>query len=292
MLCHVADQFHVLQNASDVIIKVVMNMVPSTINLANENKTCIVEGEKRKQQTLEGDKLKKYEFIMEVKAEYNKWGNYQEICRKYNLSRHTVKAYCEMFDPKVQLLKRKKRRKIKWDNYIDEIRGLLEQGYSVKKIHEQLFSDMPKYKYEALRHYCRELNIGGNRNTETHNIDSRNLGNFIAGLPYNRDKMLVDISKLDEDKELTECTILIARLKHSFDTKNVEEFKSIFEYEFTNKKLINFVNGLESDYDAIKNSIVTNYNNSIQEGMVSKVKSIKKEMYGKCGIDLLKTKIL
>ncbi len=42
----------------------------------------------------------------------------------------------------------------------------------------------------------------------------------------------------------------------------------------------------------LKNSIVTNYNNSLQEGMVNKVKSIKKEMYGKCRFKLLETKIL
>lgn len=294
-LCHIADQFHVLKNASDVIVKVIMSTIPSSVTVNTEDTEDAVSGiggEKLKQQKLEGGKLKKFNLIMAVKEDYKKYGNYQELVRKYNLSRHTVKNYCDMVDPESHLLKRKKRRKVKWDEYIDEIKELLEQGYSVKKVHEKLFSNMPSYKYETLRHYCRELNIGGNRNLDTYTIDNRNIGNFIAGLNYNRDRFLSDIQKLEDEKVVTECAVLIAKLKASFDYKNINEFKSIFEYAFTNKQLINFIKGMDSDYDAIKNSIVTNYNNSIQEGMVNKVKSIKKEMYGRCGFDLLKTKIL
>lgn len=50
---------------------------------------------------------------MKVKEDYKKCGNYQELCRKYSLSRHTVKVYCEMVDPKSHLLKRNKKTKDK-----------------------------------------------------------------------------------------------------------------------------------------------------------------------------------
>lgn len=291
-LCHIADQFHILQNASDVIAKVVTSTLPSFITVDSEEEATAIGGEKIKTPKLIGNKLVKYNLIMRVKSEYEKYGSYAQVARELDMNHRTVKVYCELKDPKSWLLKRRKTRVLKWDEYKREITDLLKQGYSVKKVYEKLFSDMPDYKFGTLRHYCRELNIGGNRNTKNCNIDSKNIANFISGFSYNRDKLLSNFQKLEDDVIITECAVLIARLKSAFNHKDISEFKSLFDYEFTNKKLINFIKGLDSDYDAIINSILTNYNNSIQEGMVNKVKSIKKEMYGRCSLELLTIKIL
>ncbi len=129
---------------------------------------------------------------------------------------------------------------------------MLNQGYSAKVVFETLFSEKPEYKYPTFRYWCRDLYFDGNRRTKTHKIECQNIANFLCGFDYNREKLLYDISKLDDYSVVTECAILICRLKSGFNHRCIKEFKSIFEYVFTNKKLINFVKGLDSDYDAIK----------------------------------------
>jgi DNA-binding CsgD family transcriptional regulator len=53
-----------------------------------------------------------------------------------------------------------------------------------------------------------------------------------------------------------------------------------------------FLNGLNKDINAIKNSIVYDYNNGLAEGKVNKLKVIKRIMYGRCSFDLLRKKVL
>jgi DNA-binding CsgD family transcriptional regulator len=53
-----------------------------------------------------------------------------------------------------------------------------------------------------------------------------------------------------------------------------------------------FLNGLNKDIDAVKNSIVYDYNNGLAEGKVNKLKVIKRIMYGRCSFELLRKKVL
>jgi transposase len=47
-----------------------------------------------------------------------------------------------------------------------------------------------------------------------------------------------------------------------------------------------------NDIESVKNSISSKYNNGLLEGMVNKVKGIKRTSYGRCNFDLLRSKIL
>jgi len=84
------------------------------------------------------------------------------------------------------------------------------------------------------------------------------------------------------------------------------EFKSILREQLIDKidpwihsartleihEVNSFVNGLERDFDAVKNAIIYQYNNGLAEGSVNKLKVIKRIMYGRCSFELLKAKIL
>ncbi|MCW6109123.1 transposase [Clostridium sporogenes] len=58
------------------------------------------------------------------------------------------------------------------------------------------------------------------------------------------------------------------------------------------KEIDSFVNGINRDIDAVKNDILYYYNNGLAEGVVNKLKLIKRTMYGRCNFNLLKNKIL
>ena len=48
----------------------------------------------------------------------------------------------------------------------------------------------------------------------------------------------------------------------------------------------------QKDYQAVRNTIRTNVTNGITEGYVNKLKAVKRMMYGRAGIKLLKRKLV
>lgn len=53
-----------------------------------------------------------------------------------------------------------------------------------------------------------------------------------------------------------------------------------------------FIKGIKLDYAAVKNTIIQNVTNGITEGFVNKLKTVKRLMYGKASIGLLKNKMI
>lgn len=53
-----------------------------------------------------------------------------------------------------------------------------------------------------------------------------------------------------------------------------------------------FILGIMRDFQAVRNTIKLDITNGITEGYVNKLKTIKRNMYGKAGIELLKNKIV
>ena len=53
-----------------------------------------------------------------------------------------------------------------------------------------------------------------------------------------------------------------------------------------------FVLGIKKDYNAVRNTIRLNVTNGITEGYVNKLKAVKRLMYGRAGIELLKNKLV
>ena len=56
--------------------------------------------------------------------------------------------------------------------------------------------------------------------------------------------------------------------------------------------LNSFIKGLENDYDAVLNSMKYTQSNGLVEASVHKIKKVKRIMHGRCGFELLKSKIL
>jgi transposase len=60
----------------------------------------------------------------------------------------------------------------------------------------------------------------------------------------------------------------------------------------TNKNLKSFAAGLFRDLIAVKNSIISDHSNGFIEGNNNRLKMIKRTMYGRAGLDLLRAKII
>ena len=110
------------------------------------------------------------------------------------------------------------------------------------------------------------------------------------------------------NKELTEehkCHIL-NQYPHIYELHScIKEFRRIFEerkvpllYLFIEKyskseikALQSFANGLSHDIDAVENAVAYDYSNGFVEGTNSRLKMIKRTMYGRCDKRLLEEKL-
>ena len=57
------------------------------------------------------------------------------------------------------------------------------------------------------------------------------------------------------------------------------------------KALKSFADGLKRDIDAVENAVAYNFSNGFVEGTNSRLKMIKRSMYGRCGKQLLEAKL-
>jgi len=58
------------------------------------------------------------------------------------------------------------------------------------------------------------------------------------------------------------------------------------------KNLKSFANGITKDQTAVENAITSKYSNGFLEGNNGRLKMIKRTMYGRAGLPLLRAKIL
>jgi len=84
-----------------------------------------------------------------------------------------------------------------------------------------------------------------------------------------------DFRKIYEDKD----TVLLNRFIERYSNSPLQPIKS-------------FASGLRGDLDAIKNSVTSDLSNGFVEGNNNKIKVIKRMMYGRAKIDLLRIRVL
>lgn len=112
---------------------------------------------------------------------------------------------------------------------------------------------------------------------------------------------------LDAELAETHKKYVIEKYPQIGELKNcIREFREIYEkksmpllYLFIEKykrseikTITRFANGLEKDLEAVENSVASCLSNGFVEGTNSKLKMIKRTMYGRCGIGLLSAKLM
>ena len=57
-------------------------------------------------------------------------------------------------------------------------------------------------------------------------------------------------------------------------------------------ELASFVNGIRRDYPAVRAAFSSEWSNGITEGHVNRLKFLKRQMFGRAHLDLLRVKVL
>ena len=99
------------------------------------------------------------------------------------------------------------------------------------------------------------------------------------------------VSKYPKVIEIQRC---IYDFRIIFKEKNVELLEQFIARYSKNTltPIKSFVSGLQVDLEAVKNSVTSDLSNGFVEGNNNKIKAIKRMMYGRAKIDLLRVKVL
>ena len=92
---------------------------------------------------------------------------------------------------------------------------------------------------------------------------------------------------------IKETKEFISRFKKLFQNKEEGTLKTwLADVSKSTSGIKKFAKGLESDFEAVNNAVVTPYSNGQLEGQVNRLKNINRRMYGRAGFELLRRRVI
>jgi transposase len=252
-----------------------------------------------------------YQLILQIQKFSQKGCSGREIARRLGIGRSTVSKY-RTGDPK--LLYQYGIRQSKLDVYRDYIVQCLNNGYSksktIKSIYEQGYDGGMTNAFD----YLKKMEQESGKNFEPQPYVRTNT----EALEYKTGSKGRDCDYITRNGVFNHLwmnnKLADSHYKYIFDKypilhhihKCIREFRKIFELKsipllhlFIEKykdsemsEIKSFAKGLNRDCDAVENAAAYDFSNGFVEGTNSKLKMIKRTMYGRCSISLLKAKMM
>ena len=253
-----------------------------------------------------------YQLILQIRSFLKEGCSHREIARRLGISTKTIRKYKEG-DPKE--LCRSGINQSKLDVYQEEIYKCLEKGFSKSKTVKYLFSlGYDGVKSTAFDYLVKIENLTGKHfepqpyvrtHTEAMKYKSGSKG---KKADYFTRAGIFRYLWMNED--LLTCKHIEYILKHypiiCEIRQCIREFRVIFEKinmpqlylfieHYSNSQIPeikSFARGLMRDIDAVENAVASNLSNGFVEGTNSKLKMIKRTMYGRGSRELLNAKMM
>ena len=104
------------------------------------------------------------------------------------------------------------------------------------------------------------------------------------------------ISKICKVSEVLRNTLALVKgfrtiMKDKTGNRELKQWIELSKQSGINE-MASFAKGLLSDYDAIENALTLKWSNGPVEGNVNRLKTIKRQMYGRAGFELLKKRLI
>lgn len=257
-----------------------------------------------------GFSAKRYQMICQIQEFLKEGCSYREIARRMRVGRNTIAKYCKG-DPKELCMYGVRQSKL--DPFYDFIMECLNSGWSksktVKAIYAKGYNGSISNAYghlvkiEEKEKRCFAPQPYVRTMTESMKYKSGSTGKVQDYIT--REGVF---QHMWMNTELTEFhkTYIYEKYPELFRMHNcIREFRNVFEnrsvpllYLFIEKyknesikSLSSYAKGLERDIDAVENAVAYDYSNGFVEGTNSRLKMIKRTMYGRCGKKLLEAKL-
>lgn len=313
-ITEVADKFHLVKNITDRITKLVSENYADYRQAArgkeeNPVKTTGVTNAPLVAEHPSKKPDSRGVVYKEVKELQQKGFKPTSIARKLGISRQTVTKYCNM-DSLPERNSKLRNEYYKYDAYVEQEAAI---GKPLSAIHQQIcqmgfsgtltpFYDHYKYLSDGHRGYRA-------KNWKPDPKKKKPQDNRSELLPVKSIAAVIDMSlkgkDMDKSQLMTFDTLMsLGWFKEMYEA--VESFCKIIKGSETVElvrwmkrywktcisSLKTFIIGIKRDFQAVRNTIRLNITNGITEGFVNKLKVVKRSMYGKAGLELLKNKLV
>lgn len=310
---NVADRFHLLKNLLDATKSFIKCNVPETIIVETDEETSAKVITAIESNPLTQDKQKRFEnqkrkkrIVRKVKKLRKEGFKISEIVSKTGLDPKTVRRYVRL-DIKEAATYSVTQRKTTLDAYTNLIIEDILQGKNGMEIFHTLKELGFKGALRTVHRHIRKLKLTGcnyNKGDKPIVKSKKKYQRFKRAdlikriAKYKEDLTPTDNECLqaffDKSKLIKPLCLLIREFRVAMKNKNVKKLKLWIEEvkKLDIPEVSVFADGLKRDWEEVKNAFTLPYNNGLLEGQVNRLKMIKRQMYGRCGFDLLRQKVL
>ena len=309
----IADRFHLLTNLSDALQRV-MDTQQSALQTAVQE----LAREKQTQPALKEEAASALEPAPACEASYptvstRKQANFQEvkrlqtqkysiraIARQTGLNRKTIRKYlaCEVCPVKSVVLKNPSQ----VYQYATYLQKRWEAGETNrKKLWEEIVELGFSGSVQAVYRICRQFGSAHGKGAKTPPLQIRYWSarrvSKLMTMPCEEltQEQAAFMQALYKASPLVEkAAILGKRFKHIIADRQHDELDKWLQdtVDCGMEVMKNFAQNLKRDYDAVKNALTQPWSNGPVEGHINRLKTIKRQMYGRAGFDLLKLRVL
>lgn len=299
----VSDRFHLIKNLKDTMVDIIKSMLHRKKTLPaypypteEEAYQAILEdilqmGEERHRR-----KVRWYYQVRQLQGEGK---SFSQICEMTGLKPTMVYNYS-----KLHICKFLTHDQIKAMDAAREMSRIISGGIITKDIiFTKLGGRLPSRlvhrctdticrRYEEKRKAVREQRKSLELKGELRMIRKDSIWKYIhSGQTSSKALQAVSITNPDVSRIIDSCKEFCRMIHHEKGSLSVEQWIKIARL-CNCRKLNGFVDYIESDIEAVIQACTSVYNNGFMEGSVNKFKAIKRSMYNRANIVLLRAKIL
>ena len=313
-ITEVADKFHLVKNITDRMKKLVAENYADYRKAARcgENELAYTVATSDSPSPI-GHSSKKSDSrkvtFKEVKELQRKGFKPTSIAKKLGISRQTATKYCKM-DSLPERNSKLRNEYYKYDAYVERE---AVSGKALSTIHQEIcqmgFSGSRTPFYDHYKYLCDGHRGYRSKNWKPDPKKAKPQDDRSKLLPVKSIALVIDKAMKGRDlNELSQKTFNTLMSLNWFremyeamenfckiikGNETVELVKWMKRYWKTNiSSLKTFIIGIKRDYQAVRNTIRFNITNGITEGFVNKLKVVKRSMYGRAGLELMKNKLV
>lgn len=313
-IVEVADKFHLIKNMQEHMARLISEHYADYCNKIRKKESrndCLLQPKKptianiHPKNAKEDSRMIKFK---EVKELQQKGFKPFAISKKLGIARQTATKFCRMQELPTRNSKQRNNYHL-YDKYVED--GV-KNGIALKSLHVEICKMGVKGSLTSFYDHYRYLSDGhrGFRpkcfkpNRKGKPIDERGKLWSLKRISVIINKSIYQKKVNKPEEELIETLSEFYWFKQMYEaaksfyciitgTETDKLIRWMKEFWNTNlQTLKTFLLGIRKDYKAIKNTIKYNITNGITEGFVNKLKVVKRSMYGRAGLELLKIKMV
>ena len=309
----VADRYHLLNNLGEALQRVMDKQYPALQTAARELARTkqaqpdpekeiakpldpAPSGEEAQPQTIT-KKQANFQEVKRLRAE-----NYpiRAIARQTGLNRQTIKKYLDCDVCPIKSVSFKNRSEVY--QYTTYLKSRWDAGESNRA---QLWREVVELgfsgSFQAVYRICRQFGPAQGQAVKTPALELRYWSarrvSMLLAKPCEAltQEQSIFMQALYQASPLVEKAALLSRRFKQMVTDRQHDKLDEWLQDAVGcgvEALKNFAQGLKRDYDAVENALTQPWSNGPVEGHVNRLKTIKRQMYGRAGFDLLKLRVL